>query len=229
MSWFHAICHLGCSYWCTFDQLAISFWFRLSLLLESGCGCTSGAIGSDLCFGARSFICGRMQAGRIIIYALILFVLDGFYSWCAGRGGLCLTFSVSSADQRSSSEPRLWTYTCCDSGSSRTSESSAAPTAWLDKIECSLNIDAAQLPALVLIDFSGDANSLHCHHSVLFCSLGGTVWIAATPDLSVQCLDLGDHRVVVLQEAAPFPLHRINEITAADPDGFDDTNMIRLR
>ena len=57
----------------------------------------------------------------------------------------------------------------------------------------------------VLVDFPEDANGFVWHHRLLLISLGGSRWICVTPTLSVQVVDLGNHRVIVLPRAGNFP------------------------
>ena len=69
----------------------------------------------------------------------------------------------------------------------------------------------------VLVDFPEDQNGFVWHHRLLLVSLGGSRWICSTPTQSIQVLDLGDHRVIVLPRAGPFPAARAAETFAFDP------------
>jgi len=96
-------------------------------------------------------------------------------------------------------------------------------------------VNAFEMPTLdvaesqVLIDFHNDANGFYWHHRVLLLSLGGPVWIIATPDKSIQRADLSDHRILVLGRNAAFPQDRIGQTYACDPGDFGADEMVRLR
>ena len=68
----------------------------------------------------------------------------------------------------------------------------------------------------VLVDFEEDPNYMW-HHRLLLVSLGGSVWVCATPDLAIQRIDLSDHRVIVLQRNAAFPAARLAQTYSFDP------------
>ena len=72
----------------------------------------------------------------------------------------------------------------------------------------------------VLIDFPQDAWGFFWHHCLLVVPLGGSVWVGATPDESLQRINLSPHRMVVLRRSAPFPAARL-----ADTYSFDDANF----
>ena len=62
-------------------------------------------------------------------------------------------------------------------------------------VEKSLDISHRQ----VLVDFFEDENQFWWHHRVLFIKGDGSgEWIAATPSLSIQMVDLRAHRVIPL-------------------------------
>ena len=63
----------------------------------------------------------------------------------------------------------------------------------------------------VLVDFFGDANGLSWHHRVLCHGVGPGAWIALTPDLEVERINLNEHRVVGLPRAGQFPRARYAE------------------
>ena len=75
-------------------------------------------------------------------------------------------------------------------------------------------LDIAQ--SQVLVDFPDDAN-FEWHHRVLLVSLGGSRWICLTSTLSVQLIDLSNHRVIVLRRASAFPAARANDSFVFDP------------
>ena len=68
----------------------------------------------------------------------------------------------------------------------------------------------------VMVDFPDDAN-FEWHHRVLLISLGGFRWICSTPTLSVQLVDLSNHRVIVLRRASAFPPARAHDSFVFDP------------
>ena len=57
----------------------------------------------------------------------------------------------------------------------------------------------------VLIDFFDDEDGYFWHHRILLVKGEPGVWIAATPTLGIQRLDLNEHRVLPLSRAAGFP------------------------
>eukprot|EP00959_Pyramimonas_sp_CCMP1952_P037570 786857-Pyramimonas_sp.AAC.1 len=65
---------------------------------------------------------------------------------------------------------------------------------------------------LVLVDYPDDAAGLRWHHRLLLVQTPTAgVWIASTPDYSVQRLDLNAHRVVALGRNCAFPAAQWNE------------------
>ena len=81
----------------------------------------------------------------------------------------------------------------------------------------------------VLIDFYDDPNGFFWHHRVLVRSLGSGIWIGFTPTLSVQRIDLNEHRIIVLPRNGNFPQDRIQEVFACDPADFGDGVLANLR
>ena len=80
----------------------------------------------------------------------------------------------------------------------------------------------------VLADFF-DPNGLRWHHRLL---LAGTpapgVWVASTPDYSVERLELGRHRVIPLARSAPIPADIVDEAYVFDnPVPERDFQLIR--
>eukprot|EP00971_Amphidinium_carterae_P184976 3672855-Amphidinium_carterae.1 len=57
----------------------------------------------------------------------------------------------------------------------------------------------------VLVDFFEDAN-FSWHHRLLLCRIEGAKWIAASPDLDIEVLDLSAHRVLTVERHSPFPM-----------------------
>jgi len=57
----------------------------------------------------------------------------------------------------------------------------------------------------VLIDFFDDEDGYFWHHRILLVKGEPGVWIAATPTLGIQRLDLNEHRVLPLSRVAGFP------------------------
>ena len=55
-----------------------------------------------------------------------------------------------------------------------------------------------------LLGFFGDANGLNWHDGVLLQQGPEARWVVGTPDLEVEQADLGTHRVIPLNRAAPF-------------------------
>ena len=88
-----------------------------------------------------------------------------------------------------------------------------------------LDIDDKQ----VLLDFYDDANGFFWHQRILLLPLGGSVWVVATPDKSVQRADLSEHRIIVLGRSAPFPQDRVAQVYACDPADFPADELNRLR
>ena len=80
----------------------------------------------------------------------------------------------------------------------------------------------------VLVDFPNDAHGYIWHHRILWCPVGGSVWIWATPDESVQRGDLSAHRVIVLRRNSAFPAGRLAQTYAFDDAAFDDGVLNRL-
>ena len=81
----------------------------------------------------------------------------------------------------------------------------------------------------VLIDYPDDAAGLRWHHRLLLIQTPTPgVWIASTPDYSVQRLDLNVHRVVALSRNGPFPAAQWNESYVFDnPVPAADLSRIR--
>ena len=80
----------------------------------------------------------------------------------------------------------------------------------------------------VLVDFYDDADGLFWHHRVLHVALGGSAWIGATPDESIQRVDLSAHRVIVLPRNGAFPAARLPEIYSFDPAAYTPAVEARL-
>ena len=81
----------------------------------------------------------------------------------------------------------------------------------------------------LLIDYFDDENGFVWHHRVLLCHVVGTIWVIATPDKSVQQLDVSTKRLVVLPRNGPFPADRVAATYACDPADFTPAELARLR
>ena len=81
----------------------------------------------------------------------------------------------------------------------------------------------------LLIDYFDDPNGFVWHHSPLLVHVKDTLGIIATPDSSVQLLDVSRHRLVILSHSSPFPADRAGQTYACDPADFGDDVMARLR
>ena len=68
----------------------------------------------------------------------------------------------------------------------------------------------------VMIDFFDD-ELFHWHHRLLLVQLGGASWIAASPDLEIETLDLTRHRVLPVGRASPFPARCVGNMYIFDP------------
>ena len=67
-----------------------------------------------------------------------------------------------------------------------------------------------------MIDFFDDA-LFHWHHRPLLVQLVGASWIAASPDLGIETLDLTRHRVLPVGRASPFPARCVGNMYIFDP------------
>ena len=81
----------------------------------------------------------------------------------------------------------------------------------------------------VLMDIFNDVNGFHWHHRLLLVALGDGKWICCTPDQSVQRINLGDHRIVILGRNAAYPADRVAITYAPDKTDFDAATLARLR
>eukprot|EP00971_Amphidinium_carterae_P330408 6463420-Amphidinium_carterae.1 len=68
----------------------------------------------------------------------------------------------------------------------------------------------------VLVDFFADAN-YSWHHRLLLCRVEGSKWIAASPGLDIEVLDLGSHRVLTVERHSPFPARAQGDAYVFDP------------
>ena len=74
----------------------------------------------------------------------------------------------------------------------------------------------------VLIDFFGDEGGMNWHGRILLERLNGEGrWIAASPDLEIGVLELGNHRVIPLMRSTPFP----RRVAAHEVYFFDPTDI----
>ncbi|CAK0884216.1 unnamed protein product [Prorocentrum cordatum] len=90
-----------------------------------------------------------------------------------------------------------------------------------------LTLDLAE--PQVLIDFPDDAAGLRWHHRLLLIQTPTPgVWIASTPDYSVQRLDLNVHRVVALARNGPFPAAQWHESYVFD-NPIPAVDLARIR
>ena len=85
----------------------------------------------------------------------------------------------------------------------------------------SLDIDEPQ----VLIDFFNDEN-FHWHQRVLLRRIQGSTWLASTPTLDVEIVDLSEHRVLAVARGARFPARAVGNLFAFDP--FDEGDLADL-
>ena len=68
----------------------------------------------------------------------------------------------------------------------------------------------------VMIDFFDD-ELFNWHHRLLLVQLGGASWIAASPDLEIETLDLTRHRALPVGRASPFPARCVGNMYIFDP------------
>ncbi|CAK0811644.1 unnamed protein product [Prorocentrum cordatum] len=80
----------------------------------------------------------------------------------------------------------------------------------------------------ILVDYVDDPNSLW-HHRLLLFELGPGRWVCATPDFSVQVIDLSQHRVLPLARAAPWPAQVRGNVYGFDPLTADQRDDLFLR
>lgn len=69
----------------------------------------------------------------------------------------------------------------------------------------------------VLVNFPHDANGLTEHHRLLLCKLGPGRWVACSPDMELEVLDLNVQRHTVLGRRAPYPAHLQPVVYGFDP------------
>ena len=81
----------------------------------------------------------------------------------------------------------------------------------------------------LLVDFVDDPNGFFWHHRILLHHVKDTLWIIATPDRSVQGLDVFRHRLIMLSRKSAFPADTVNAIYGCDLADFDQVTMVRLR
>ena len=80
----------------------------------------------------------------------------------------------------------------------------------------------------ILVDFFDDPNGFRWHMRLLVLATPNPgQWIAATPDLSIQFLDVTAHRVIPLTRAAEFPRRVRGEVYAFDPLGAEGLLQVR--
>ena len=79
-----------------------------------------------------------------------------------------------------------------------------------------------------LIDFDDDTSGLIWHHRLLLVT-GDTpgLWVASTPTMSIQVIDLKDHRVIPLGRKAAFPASVAGMLFCFDPLSEDQLDLLR--
>ena len=77
----------------------------------------------------------------------------------------------------------------------------------------------------ILIDFFDDPN-FHWHHRVLLRRIKGSTWLVATPTLSVEILDVAEHRVLAVGRGTRFPARARGNCFVFDP--FEEGELAAL-
>ena len=72
----------------------------------------------------------------------------------------------------------------------------------------------------VLVYFPDDP-AIGYHHRLLLRRIGGSSWIASSPDLELERIDLADYSIIALGRAAPVPSRVLGDVCLFDD--FDDT------
>ena len=81
----------------------------------------------------------------------------------------------------------------------------------------------------LVVYFFDDPYGFRWHHRLLLRHVRDTLWICCTPDLSVQQLNVADHRLVMLARNSAFPADRAAETYACDPIDFTEPVLARVR
>ena len=74
----------------------------------------------------------------------------------------------------------------------------------------------------IIVNFPDDANGLFWHHRLLIHKVGGGRWVALTPDMEQEDINLGDMQYIVLERRREFPapqapyVYAFDDVTAAD-------------
>ena len=79
----------------------------------------------------------------------------------------------------------------------------------------------------VLVNFPHDANGLTEHHRLLLCKLGPGRWVACSPDMELEVLDLNMQRHTVLGRRAPYPAHLQPVVYGFDPISRADLERLK--
>eukprot|EP00971_Amphidinium_carterae_P157508 3122585-Amphidinium_carterae.3 len=71
----------------------------------------------------------------------------------------------------------------------------------------------------ILAHYPGDGAGFYWHHRILLHKLGGGGWVALTPDLELEVLNLAEQRHHILERSGAFPPHLAAQVYSFDPLG----------